>query len=553
MFWGLFVRRQCGESFSVIVFDVWNRFGLGIVRRRASRFGGARGSCQRFRGGLGELGCCRATDRLSASPKNNLANNQFGQQSIWQAARHRTLGGWRLWGVKMARRYFGTDGIRGLANKHPMTSEVALKVGMAAGTAFHTGKHTHRPRVVIGKDTRLSGYMLEAALMSGFTSVGMDVFLLGPMPTPAVAMLTRSLRADIGVMISASHNRFDDNGIKLFDPDGYKLSDEMELRIEDLIDSDSGSMLVAASDIGRATRVESARERYVEYAKRTLPRNLRFDGLRIVVDCANGAGYRVAPEVLWELGAEVIKIGVEPDGRNINNECGSTAPAALIEKVREVRADIGIALDGDADRVVIVDEKGRIVDGDQLMAVIAESWHRRGKLAAGGIVATVMSNLGLERHLQDMGLSMARTPVGDRYVVEHMRKHGYNVGGEQSGHIVLSDFTTTGDGLVSALQVLAVAVASQRPISEVCSCFEPLPQVLKNVRYSDGQPLEDSSVISAIDDAQAMLGNSGRLVIRPSGTEPVIRVMAEGDDQTLVDRVVGDICDAVRSAAARAA
>lgn len=453
----------------------------------------------------------------------------------------------------MARRYFGTDGIRGLANKHPMTSEVALKVGMAAGTAFHTGKHTHRPRVVIGKDTRLSGYMLEAALMSGFTSVGMDVFLLGPMPTPAVAMLTRSLRADIGVMISASHNRFDDNGIKLFDPDGYKLSDEMELRIEDLIDSDSGSMLVAASDIGRATRVESARERYVEYAKRTLPRNLRFDGLRIVVDCANGAGYRVAPEVLWELGAEVIKIGVEPDGRNINNECGSTAPAALIEKVREVRADIGIALDGDADRVVIVDEKGRIVDGDQLMAVIAESWHRRGKLAAGGIVATVMSNLGLERHLQDMGLSMARTPVGDRYVVEHMRKHGYNVGGEQSGHIVLSDFTTTGDGLVSALQVLAVAVASQRPISEVCSCFEPLPQVLKNVRYSDGQPLEDSSVISAIDDAQAMLGNSGRLVIRPSGTEPVIRVMAEGDDQTLVDRVVGDICDAVRSAAARAA
>jgi phosphoglucosamine mutase len=453
----------------------------------------------------------------------------------------------------MARRYFGTDGIRGLANKHPMTSEVALKVGMAAGTAFHTGKHTHRPRVVIGKDTRLSGYMLEAALMSGFTSVGMDVFLLGPMPTPAVAMLTRSLRADIGVMISASHNRFDDNGIKLFDPDGYKLSDEMELRIEDLIESDSGSMLVAASDIGRATRVESARERYVEYAKRTLPRNLRFDGLRIVVDCANGAGYRVAPEVLWELGAEVIKIGVEPDGRNINNECGSTAPAALIEKVREVRADIGIALDGDADRVVIVDEKGRIVDGDQLMAVIAESWHRRGKLAAGGIVATVMSNLGLERHLQDMGLSMARTPVGDRYVVEHMRKHGYNVGGEQSGHIVLSDFTTTGDGLVSALQVLAVAVASQRPISEVCSCFEPLPQVLKNVRYSDGQPLEDSSVISAIDDAQAMLGNSGRLVIRPSGTEPVIRVMAEGDDQTLVDRVVGDICDAVRSAAARAA
>ncbi len=453
----------------------------------------------------------------------------------------------------MARRYFGTDGIRGLANKHPMTSEVALKVGMAAGKVFQTGKHTHRPRVVIGKDTRLSGYMLEAALMSGFTSVGMDVFLLGPMPTPAVAMLTRSLRADIGVMISASHNRFDDNGIKLFDPDGYKLSDEMELRIEQLIESDSKELLVAASQIGRATRVESARERYVEYAKRTLPRNLRFDGLRIVVDCANGAGYRVAPEVLWELGAEVIKIGVDPNGRNINHECGSTSPEALIEKVREVRADIGIALDGDADRVVIVDEKGRIVDGDQLMAVIAESWHRRGRLSAGGIVATVMSNLGLERHLKDMGLSLARTPVGDRYVVEHMRKHGYNVGGEQSGHIVLSDYTTTGDGLVSALQVLAVAVASQRPVSEVCSCFEPLPQILKNVRYGEGTPLEDMSVRTAIEDAQARLGNSGRLVIRPSGTEPVIRVMAEGDDRGLVDQVVGDICEAVRSAAARAA
>ncbi len=342
-------------------------------------------------------------------------------------------------------------------------------------------------------------------------------------------------------------------GIKLFDPDGYKLSDEMELRIEELIETDSSKLWVPASEIGRATRVESARERYVEYAKRTLPRNLRFDGLRIVVDCANGAGYRVAPEVLWELGAEVIKIGVDPNGRNINHECGSTAPNALIQKVREVRADIGIALDGDADRVVIVDEKGRIVDGDQLMAVIAESWHRRGRLSAGGIVATVMSNLGLERHLKGMGLSMARTPVGDRYVVEHMRKHGYNVGGEQSGHIVLSDYTTTGDGLVSALQVLAVAVASQRPISEVCSCFEPLPQVLKNVRYGGGRPLEDANVRSVIEGAEALLGDSGRLVIRPSGTEPVIRVMAEGDDQGLVDRVVGEICDAVRSAAAKAA
>ncbi|MBU2581725.1 MAG: phosphoglucosamine mutase [Alphaproteobacteria bacterium] len=453
----------------------------------------------------------------------------------------------------MARRYFGTDGIRGLANKHPMTSEVALKVGMAAGKVFHTADHSHRPRVVIGKDTRLSGYMLEAALMSGFTSVGMDVFLLGPMPTPAVAMLTRSLRADLGVMISASHNRFDDNGIKLFDPDGYKLSDEMELRIEELIDADSDTLLVRADEIGRAKRIESAQERYVEYAKRTLPRNLRFDGLRIVVDCANGAGYRVAPDVLWELGAEVIKIGVEPDGRNINLKCGSTSPEALIEKVREVRADIGVALDGDADRVVIVDEKGHIIDGDQLMAVIAESWLRRGKLAAGGIVATVMSNLGLERYLQGLGLTMARTPVGDRYVVEHMRRHGFNVGGEQSGHIVLSDFTTTGDGLVSALQVLAVAVASQRPVSEVCSRFTPVPQMLKNVRYASGEPLNDSGVKQAIESAKAQLGNSGRLVIRASGTEPVIRVMAEGDDEGLVEAVVGSICEAVKSAAARAA
>ena len=447
----------------------------------------------------------------------------------------------------MGRRYFGTDGIRGLANKHPMTSEVALKVGMAAGHLFRSGNHRHR--VVIGKDTRLSGYMLEAALMSGFTSVGMDVFLLGPMPTPAVAMLTRSLRADLGVMISASHNRFDDNGIKLFDPDGYKLSDETEARIEELIEGDTSELLAAADEIGRATRVESAQERYIEFAKRTLPRNLRLDGLRIVIDCANGAGYKVAPLALWELGAEVIKVGVDPNGRNINHKCGSTAPEALVEKVREVRADIGIALDGDADRVVIVDEKGHIVDGDQLMAVIAESWHRRGKLAAGGIVATVMSNLGLERYLKTMGLSMARTPVGDRYVVEHMRKHGFNVGGEQSGHIVLSDFITTGDGLVSALQVLAVAVASGRPVSEVCHRFEPLPQILKNVRYGSGKPLDNSDVMKAIDAGKEQLGNKGRLVIRPSGTEPVIRVMAEGDDEVLVSRVVGNIVDAVRSAA----
>ena len=448
----------------------------------------------------------------------------------------------------MTRRYFGTDGIRGLANKHPMTSEVALKVGMAAGHAF-SRNGSHRHRVVIGKDTRLSGYMIETALMSGFTSVGMDVFQLGPMPTPAVAMLTRSLRADLGVMISASHNPYEDNGIKFFDPDGYKLSDETEREIECLIDKPSQALLASADRIGRATRVESAQERYIEFAKRTLPRNLRLDGLRIVIDCANGAAYKVAPEALWELGAEVIKIGVEPNGRNINLKCGSTAPEALCDKVREVRADIGIALDGDADRVVIVDEKGCIVDGDQLIAVIGESWHRRGKLAGGGVVATVMSNLGLERYLQGIGLSMARTAVGDRYVVEHMRKHGYNVGGEQSGHMVLSDFTTTGDGLVTALQVLATVVSTSKPVSEVCKRFEPLPQILENVRYSEGKPLEDARVLKAIEGGKERLGKRGRIVIRPSGTEPVIRVMAEGDDEGLVHIVVGDIVAAVRRAA----
>ncbi len=452
----------------------------------------------------------------------------------------------------MARKYFGTDGIRGPANRHPMTSELALKVGMAAGRVFSNGDSHHRHRVVIGKDTRLSGYMIESALMSGFTAVGCDVFLLGPMPTPAVAMLTRSLRADLGVMISASHNPYEDNGIKLFDADGYKLSDKSELEIERLIDGDSDAILTSPDGIGRAKRIESAQERYIEFAKRTLPRNLRLDGLRIVIDCANGAGYSVAPDALWELGAEVVKIGVEPNGRNINLECGSTAPGALINKVREVRADIGIALDGDADRVVIVDEHGEIVDGDQLMAVIGESWHRRGKLAAGGIVATVMSNLGLERYLKEQGLSVARTPVGDRYVVEHMRKHGFNVGGEQSGHIVLSDFTTTGDGLVSALQVLAVVVSTSKPVSEVCKRFEPLPQVLKNVRYGSGKPLDAGNVKKAIAAAKEKLGDGGRLVIRPSGTEPVIRVMGEGDDAALVDTVVNDIVDAVKHAAARA-
>ena len=414
----------------------------------------------------------------------------------------------------MARKYFGTDGIRGLANRAPMTSEIALKVGMAAGKLYSNGGG--RPhRVVIGKDTRLSGYMIESALMSGFTAVGMDVFLLGPMPTPAVAMLTRSLRADLGVMISASHNPYEDNGIKLFDPDGYKLSDEAEARIEALMDADSADLLVSADRIGRAKRIDSAQERYIEFAKRTLPRNIRLNDLRVVIDCANGAGYQVAPEVLWELGAEVIKIGVEPNGRNINDKCGSTDPEALCAKVREMRADIGIALDGDADRVVIVDEKGRIVDGDQIMAVIAESWHRRGKLAAGGVVATVMSNLGLERYFKELGLALVRTPVGDRYVVEHMRKHGYNVGGEQSGHIVLSDFTTTGDGLVAALQVLSVVVGTGRPVSEVCQRFDTVPQLLQNVRYANGAPLEHDARQERHRCGQGAARQNGRLAHPP--------------------------------------
>jgi phosphoglucosamine mutase len=446
------------------------------------------------------------------------------------------------------RRYFGTDGIRGTANAGLMTSEVALKVGMAAGKIFTNGDHRHR--VVIGKDTRLSGYMIESALVSGFTSVGMDVFQLGPMPTPAVAMLTRSLRADLGVMISASHNPYEDNGIKLFGPDGYKLSDETELEIESLMGQDTASLLAAPADVGRAKRIDSASERYIEFAKRTLPRNVRFDGLRVVIDCANGSAYNVAPAALWELGAEVISVGVDPNGFNINKDCGSTAPATLCKKVREVRADIGIALDGDADRVLITDETGHVIDGDQVMAVIAQSWQNRGRLAGGGVVATVMSNLGLERYLEGLGLSLVRTPVGDRYVVEHMRKHGFNVGGEQSGHIVLSDYSTTGDGLVTALQILGVVTSSGKPVSEVCKQFEPLPQVLKNVRFKKGKPLDDQKVIRVIDEGKTKLGTGGRLVIRPSGTEPVIRVMAEGDDEMLVGKVVNDIVDALKGSAA---
>ncbi len=448
----------------------------------------------------------------------------------------------------MTRRYFGTDGIRGSANAYPMTSEVALRVGMAAGKAFTNGAHRHR--VVIGKDTRLSGYMIESALLSGFTAVGMDVFLLGPMPTPAVSMLTRSLRADLGVMISASHNPFADNGIKLFGPDGFKLSDEVELELEKLMDGDMTLLLAEPERIGRATRIDSAQERYIEFAKRTLPRNLRFDGIRVVIDCANGAGYKVAPAALWELGAEVIQIGVEPNGLNINRDCGSTSPEALSAKVREVRADIGIALDGDADRVLITDETGTLIDGDQVMAVIAESWLKRGRLAGGGIVATVMSNLGLQRYLEGMGLTVERTPVGDRYVVEHMRRHGYNVGGEQSGHIILSDFSTTGDGLVTALQLMAVVCQSKKPVSEVCKKFDPLPQILENVAYESGiSPLDNVAVERAIKEANARLGHQGRLLVRASGTEPVIRVMGEGTDESLVKTVVAELIQVLKTAA----
>ncbi len=446
----------------------------------------------------------------------------------------------------MARKYFGTDGIRGATNLSPMTAAMAMKVGMAAGAHFRRGDHRHR--VVIGKDTRLSGYMLENALVAGFTSVGMDVVLLGPLPTPAVAMLTHSMRADMGVMISASHNPYADNGIKLFGPDGFKLSDADELAIEALIDGEVP--LAASADIGRARRVEDARGRYIHFAKSTFPEELTLDGLKIVVDCANGAAYQVAPSALWELGAEVIAIGVTPNGKNINDGVGSTAPDTLCETVVASGAHIGIALDGDADRLIVVDEQGKVVDGDQLMATIAGGWARQGRLAGGGLVATVMSNLGLERHLSAQGLGLIRTSVGDRYVLEKMRSSGYNVGGEQSGHIILSDYATTGDGLVAALQVLAEVVRAGAPASEVLHRFDPLPQLLKNVRFKGGKPLEDPRVKDVIAGAEQELDGKGRLVIRASGTEPVIRVMAEGDDKAQVEAVVDRICAVVAEVAA---
>ncbi|WP_417819798.1 phosphoglucosamine mutase [Terasakiella sp.] len=443
----------------------------------------------------------------------------------------------------MTRKLFGTDGIRGTANTYPMTAEIAMKVGMAAGHYFVRGAHRHR--VVIGKDTRLSGYMIEPALVSGFVAMGMDVLLVGPMPTPAVAMLTHSMRCDLGVMISASHNPFGDNGIKLFGPDGYKLPDNVELKLEELIESDLSSKFVSPEKLGRATRLEDASGRYVEFAKKTFPEDLRLDGLKIVVDCANGAAYKVAPAVLWELGAEVIPVGVTPNGFNINKDCGSTATDTLSQQVVTHKADIGIALDGDADRLIICDENGDVIDGDQIMGLVTTHLHKRGLLKGGGLVATVMSNMGLEKYLEDQGLTLQRTQVGDRYVVERMRADGFNIGGEQSGHIVLGDYATTGDGLVAALQVLAVIVERGQPTSQVCRLFDPFPQILKNVRYGNTFPLDEESVQQAIEDGEGRLNGAGRVLIRKSGTEPLIRVMAEGQDPALVEEVVDDIVAAV--------
>jgi len=451
----------------------------------------------------------------------------------------------------MARKLFGTDGIRGTANAEPMTAETALHVAMAAGRRFRRGEHRHL--VVIGKDTRLSGYMLEPALTAGFISMGMDVTLLGPMPTPAVAMLTRSLRADLGVMLSASHNPYQDNGIKLFGPDGYKLSDQVEAEIEAMIGNGSGDGLSSPDKLGRARRLDDAPGRYIEFVKQTFPRGLRLDGLKVVVDCAHGAAYRVAPTVLWELGATVVPLAVQPDGMNINRNCGAVHPQPMCEQVVAHGADFGLALDGDADRVMISDERGRLLDGDQVMALVANSWRRARKLRGRGVVATVMSNLGLELYLKGKGIKLIRTPVGDRYVVEKMRAERFNVGGEQSGHIILSDYATTGDGLIAALQVLAVIVQADKPASEAARLFTALPQVLRNVRYGQSRPLDDAEVQRAIADGEKKLGETGRVLIRKSGTEPVIRVMAEGENDKLVTGVVDQIIAAIEAVARRQA
>jgi phosphoglucosamine mutase len=446
----------------------------------------------------------------------------------------------------MSRKYFGTDGIRGRANTAPMTADVAMRLGMAAGRHFTRGPHRHT--VVIGKDTRRSGYMIETALTAGFTSVGMDVIQLGPMPTPAVGMLTRSVRADMGVMISASHNPFEDNGIKLFGPDGFKLSDEVEMEIEALMDG--APELAPPGQIGMARRLDDGRGRYIEFCKASFPRRRTLSGLKIVIDCAHGAAYATAPEVLWELGAEVIRIGVSPNGENINKDCGSTDPAACQQAVLENGADLGIALDGDADRVHIIDEKGQVVDGDQIMALIATRWAGQGRLAHNTLVTTVMSNLGLERLLSGHRIGLIRTRVGDRYVVEAMRADGYNLGGEQSGHIVLTDYVTTGDGLLAALQVLNVLIAEGRPASELCKLFDPYPQRLRSIRFDRAtRPLEDAAVRAAITSGEERLAASGRLVIRASGTEPVIRVMGESEDPAELETVVDEICAAVERVA----
>ncbi len=452
------------------------------------------------------------------------------------------------------RRLFGTDGIRGTANTDPMTAETAIRLGQAAGIMFVRGSHRHR--VLIGKDTRLSGYMIEPALVAGFVGVGMDVQLVGPLPTPAIAMLTRSMRADLGVMISASHNPFEDNGIKLFGPDGYKLSDATEAEIEALMASDLSDRMAAPAALGRASRLVDAAGRYIESAKAAFPRGRTLDGLKIVVDCAHGAAYKVAPTVLWELGATVIPLGVTPDGFNINRGCGSTVPEHLCQAVVEHGADLGLALDGDADRLLMADERGRLVDGDQILALAAVNLHGAGRLRGGAVAATVMSNLGLERFLGGQGLALRRTAVGDRYVMERMRADGLNLGGEQSGHVILADYSTTGDGLVAALKVLAVLVEQPHPASVALRLFDPLPQRLRSVRFSGGSPLGDSRVRAAVAEAEATLARTGRLLLRESGTEPVVRVMAEGEDETLVTRIVDHLCETiahVTQARARAA
>lgn len=447
--------------------------------------------------------------------------------------------------------YFGTDGIRGKANQFPMTADMALKVAMATAIVLRDARNGgHMDRAVIGKDTRLSGYMLEQAMSAGFVAMGMDVILVGPIPTPGIAGLARSLRADVGVMISASHNPYTDNGIKLFGPDGYKLDDSIEQRIEEMIGRDLSADLVSPEKLGKASRLDDALGRYIESLKRSLPRHANFDGLKVVVDAAHGAAYKVAPQILWELEADVVSIGCQPNGRNINEGFGATHTAALQRSVVEQGADIGIALDGDADRLIVVDETGTVIDGDQLMASLALSMKEKGTLRGDCVVATVMSNLGLERLLQQRGLKLLRTPVGDRHVVEKMREDGVNLGGEQSGHIILSDHATTGDGLLAALQVLSLVKEQGRKASAVLNQFTPLPQILKNVRFEKGgQPMQSEAVKTAIAQAQSKFNGSGRVLVRESGTEPLIRVMAEGDDPALVEGVVNDLCEVIEKVA----